>query len=284
MTSFTYHAPSTLETTFDLLERYGVDARLMAGGTDLLVRIRTGRFAPNVIIDIKHVADLNARIALTADQVEIGSLALMADLQSDPVIKRYFPALVEAASSVGSVQIRNRATLAGNLCNASPAADTAPSLLIYGACVKLSSRKGLRILPLDQFILGPGKTALQLGELVRSVVIPLPADGQAATFERLTRRKGVDLATVNVCCQVFESGLVRFAVGAAGPVPFIVEEAESQLVDPALDSMIKKQILNDLMSAAAPISDVRASREYRQAMLVVLARRALERSLERLNS
>jgi carbon-monoxide dehydrogenase medium subunit len=156
--------------------------------------------------------------------------------------------------------------------------------LIYGACVKLSSRKGLRILPLDQFILGPGKTALQLGELVRSVVIPLPADGQAATFERLTRRKGVDLATVNVCCQVFESGLVRFAVGAAGPVPFIVEEAESQLVDPALDSMIKKQILNDLMSAAAPISDVRASREYRQAMLVVLARRALERSLERLNS
>ncbi len=284
MTSFSYHAPLTLETTFDLLERYGADARIMAGGTDLLVRIKTGRIAPRAVIDIKHIADLNASVVLAKDRVEIGSLALMADLQNDPILKRHFLALLEAAASVGSVQIRNRATLAGNLCNASPAADTAPALLIYNALVNLASRKGLRALPLRQFILGPGKTALEAGELVSSITIPLPAADQAAVFSRLTRRKGVDLATINLCCQVFKSGLVRFAIGAAAPVPFLVEETSGRLVDPSLDPEIKDQLLRGLMESAAPISDVRASRDYRQAMLVVLARRALAESLKRLNS
>ena len=284
MTSFNYYAPSTLENAFELIDRYGSEGRILAGGTDLLVRIKTGRIAPRAVIDIKHIPGLNSGIQFEGGQVVIGALSLMADIQDDPSLKQQFPALSEAAASVGSVQIRNRATLAGNLCNASPAADTAPALLIYKAKVKLAGRDGSRILPLEQFILGPGKTALQTGELVESILIPIPSSDQTAAFQRLTRRKGVDLATINVCCQVFNSGLVRFAIGASGPVPFVVEDASGQLVDPNVTSESKKQILHTLMEAAVPISDVRASREYRQAMLVVLAWRTLQISIERLNS
>jgi len=284
MTSFSYHAPSSFEDAFGLIDRFGPDARIMAGGTDLLVRIQTGRISPRAVIDIKHISGLLNSVSLVNDGVEVGALALMTDLQSDPILKKHFFALTEAAASVGSVQIRNRATLAGNLCNASPAADTAPVLLIYRARIKLANRGGTRVLPLDEFILGPGKTALLPGELVESILIPIPSSDQAAAFYRLTRRKGVDLATINICCQVFKSGAARFAVGAAGPVPFVVEETGGQLVDPSVSAESKKQILQKLMEAALPISDVRASREYRQAMLVVLAWRALETSLDRLTS
>ena len=203
MTSFSYHAPTTLDNAFDLIEQFGSDARIMAGGTDLLVRIKTGRVTPSAVIDIKHIAGLDSGISLDGTDLRIGALTLMADLQDDSLVKRNFIALAESAASVGSVQIRNRATIAGNLCNASPAADTAPALLVYGAKVKLSNKVGSRILPLGEFILGPGKTALAPGELLEAVLIPIPSEPQAAAFCRLTRRKGVDLATINVCCQVF---------------------------------------------------------------------------------
>ncbi len=284
MTSFSYHAPTTLDNAFELMDQFGSDARIMAGGTDLLVRIKTGRVAPMAVIDIKHIAGLNSGIVMEGADLRIGALTLMADLQDDPLVKRHFLALAESAASVGSVQIRNRATLAGNLCNASPAADTAPALLVYGAKVRLSNRTGSRILPLNEFILGPGKTALASGELLEAVLIPIPVEPQSAAFCRLTRRKGVDLATINVCCQVFNHGIARFAVGAAGPVPFVVENTTGELVDPKIDLVSKNHILQNLMEAALPISDVRASREYRQAMLVVLARRALESALTRLHS
>lgn len=284
MTKFSYNAPTTLDNAFELMNQFGPDARIMAGGTDLLVRIKTGRVTPSVLIDIKHIEQLNSKIFIDGSNISIGALTLMADLQDDPLVKKYFIALAEAAASVGSVQIRNRATLAGNLCNASPAADTAPALLVYGAKVRLSNRMGSRILPLHEFILGPGKTALAPGELLVAVLVPIPSEPQAAAFCRLTRRKGVDLATINVCCQVLNSGITRFAVGAAGPVPFVVENAKGDLADPNIDLDKKMFILQNVMEAALPISDVRASREYRQAMLAVLARRALETALARLYS
>ena len=283
MNSFSYYKPQTLEQAFELLDQYNSRARLMAGGTDLIVRLKNDQIEPEAVIDIKAITELNSGVVMDGGWIRIGALTLMTDLQNDELINEHLSALAEAAADVGSVQIRNRATLAGNLCNASPAADTAPSQLIYDAQVELASKKGIRTLPLADFITGPGKTALLPGEIVKSIQMPVPSGKQAASFERLTRRKGVDLATVNLCCQVKENGTIRFAVGAAGPVPFIVSDTSGKLADRKPGEVEKTELINALMQSAAPITDVRASKEYRQEMLGVLGYRALVKTLEKLD-
>ncbi len=269
---------------FELIQQYRPDFRLLAGGTDLLVRLKSGRITPEAVIDIKGIPDLQGGIQQTNDSLIIAGLTLMAVLESDPLIKNLFPALAEAVHNVGSVQIRNRATIAGNICNASPAADSAPALLIYNAQVNCISPRGERLVPLHQFISSPGRTALAADELVKEIVLPIPPANQAAAFYRLTRRKGVDLATINLCCQVSTTGLTRFALGAVGPVPFIVEEKEGLLARTDVSIEEKHDLIDALMQKAAPITDVRASREYRQAMLTVLGKRALSMALERLRA
>jgi len=284
MNSFAYHKPQNIGDAVELLRTFGKDARILAGGTDLLVRIKNQQTTPKVVVDLKGIASLNIGIVREKDAFHIGALTLMASLDADQQINTYFPALAEAAASVGSVQIRNRATLGGNLCNASPAADTAPALLIYDASVKVVGSKLTRVIPLTDFILGPGKTALKVDEIVETILIPIPLNEQAASFDRLARRRGVDLATINVCCQIFKSGLTRFAIGAAAPVPFIVEDVSHKLTDPSIKESEKTVIIQKLMEKASPITDVRASQEYRQAMLVVLGKRTLKKSLERLTT
>lgn len=284
MNSFNYYSPKTIQQAFALLNEYGRDAKVLAGGTDLLVRIKIGRATPRAVIDVKGVSELQSYIEKSEGIVHIGALTTMATIQYDSIIIQNFPAIVEAVSNIGSVQIRNRASIAGNLCNASPAADSAPSLLIYGAQVKLISPRGERILSLPEFILGPGKTALEPDELVKEVLLPLPGKDQGAAFKRLTRRKGVDLATINLCCQVRSNGLTRFALGAAGPVPFIVEDPSGKLASKDASAEEKKALIEQIMAPAKPIGDIRASKEYRMAMLVVLGQRALEAAIEQLEN
>jgi len=284
MQSFSYYRPAEIITLFDLMHQYGSSFRFLAGGTDLLVRLKSGRINPSAVIDIKGIPDLQGGIQQTTDSITLGGMTLMATLESDPVIKKLFPALAEAAHNVGSVQIRNRASIAGNICNASPAADTAPALLIYNAMVHCISAERSRIVPLQEFITGPGRTALTSRELVKEIILPIPSGNQAAAFTRLTRRKGVDLATINLCCQVSTAGMTRFALGAVGPVPFIVEERDGILTSNEVSSEDKKSRIKVLMEQAAPITDVRASKEYRQAMLTVLGQRALIMALERLQA
>lgn len=283
MNSFIFIKPKEIEELFDLLDDKAGNYKLLAGGTDLLVRLKSGRISPEVVIDIKQIPALNSGIVIEATKVTIGALTLMAKLESNDFLEANFPALTEAVHNIGSVQIRNRATIAGNLCNASPAADSAPALLIYNASVVCLSRKGERTLPLSEFIIGPGKTALSPEEIVKQIVLPMPSKNQGAAFSRLTRRKGVDLATINLCCQVNQSGLTRFALGAVGPVPFVVEETEGCLLSSELSSEEKKSIISGLMGKATPISDVRASKEYRQAMLTVLGWRAFNSAVKRLH-
>ncbi len=290
--TFRYARPGTLDEVLALLDEHGPGASLLAGGTDLLVRLRAGakRAAPQVVIDLKKVKALRSDIAAcappsgveTGSFLRIGALAVMADIIEDERVRRDFPALVEAAATVGSVQIRNRATLAGNICNASPAADTAPALLVYGAVINLVGIGGRRGIPVNEFFLGPGQTVLRRGELVESLDLPLPQEKVGAAFARLTRRRGVDLATVSTCCLVKASGKTLFAYGAAGPRPFLVSDESGRLVDPRGDPQEKERILQHLISHARPISDVRGSREYRWAMLWVMSRRALQAALDRL--
>lgn len=264
-----YLRPESLAELLALMRAHGPDARLLAGGTDLLVRARKEHEFPLVVIDLKRVAELRADVSEIDGHVRIGARAVMTDLIEHKRLRATFPALVEAALVVGSVQIRNRATVAGNLCNASPAADTAPALLAYRAALNVVSISGARRILLDEFFSGPGRTVLGPGEIVESVDLPLPAGRTGSAFQRLTRRHGVDLAIVSTCCVVHESGDVRFAFGAVGPRPFVVETHENAR-------------LEDIVKRASPISDLRASDEYRTAMLPILARRALNEAKMRL--
>jgi CO/xanthine dehydrogenase FAD-binding subunit len=211
----------------------------------------------------------------------VSPTVVMAEIENHPAVQRFFPALAEAAATVGSIQIRNRATLAGNICHASPAADTAPALLVYGAQLELVSRRQRRRLALDDFFVGPGKTALLPGELVTSIELPLPGRHGAA-FARVTRRRGVDLATINLCCRVDAGGRTMFAYGAVGPRPFLVADESGVLADPSATDAAKDDALMQLLTRASPITDVRGSREYRAAMLLVMSRRALRTAVDRL--
>lgn len=284
MQTFSYYHPTELSALFELVQQYPSAYKLLAGGTDLLVRLKSGRISPKAVIDIKAIPEIQGLIERVGEAFVIGALTLMADLESDPRIQQSYPALAEAVHNVGSVQIRNRATLAGNLCNASPAADSAPALLIYQASVVCLSPRGERTLALQDFITGPGKTALAADEIVKQIILPIPPTNQAATFARLTRRKGVDLATINLCCQVNTNGLTRFVLGAVGPVPVIVEEKDGLLSSPDESETAKRACIESLMQKATPITDVRASKEYRQAMLAVLGYRVLVTALKRLGS
>lgn len=282
MRPFDYVRPNTLDSVLMLLSARGSEARLLAGGTDLLVRLRLGHIQPSLVVDLKRVASLRADVEQVDSFLRIGARTVMTDLIRDERLRRHFPALVEAAAQVGSVQTRNRATLVGNICNASPAADTAPALLVHGAVANLIGLTGGRRVALTDFFLGPGRSALKPGELVQSVDLPLPSGASGAGFSRVTRRYGVDIATINVCCLVSASGETRFAYGAAGPRPFLVADDTGVLADERATPAAKTDQIRKLVAQAAPISDVRGSREYRLAMLEVMSRRTLRSAIERL--
>ena len=268
--SFQYVRPDTVDEVVALLGAHGPAARLLAGGTDLLVRFRLGHVRPAIVIDLKRADGLSDRITDADSSLRVGARVVMADLIADERIRRYFPALVEAARVVGSVQIRHRATLAGNICNASPAADTAPALLVYGAFVNVIGRTGARRVPVADFFTGPGKTVLAADEMVAAIDLPIHRAPVGAAFGRLTRRRGVDLASLNVCCLVTPSGKTRIALGAVAPRPVLIQEDSG-------DAMLDR-----VMAQTSPISDVRASREYRTAMLPIFIRRTLKIATDRL--
>jgi len=282
MHPFTYARPDTVREAVALLAEHAAEAAILAGGTDLIVALRDWTAQPRLVVDIKHIRDLPAGVFIDGGWLRIGAATTMATVESDGRVLSGFPALAEAARTVGSVQIRNRATLAGNVCHASPAADTVPPLLAYGAMIRTESVGGTRRVPATEFFTGPGRTVLEPGEVVTSVDLPLAAEPRGAAFARLTRRRGVDLATVNLCCLVDGSGRARFAYGAVAPTAFLVSEETGVLADEAADVGIKTEALQRLISHSRPISDVRASREYREAMLLTMSRRALAVSLERL--
>jgi carbon-monoxide dehydrogenase medium subunit len=293
VSAFAFASPHSLDQLLALLAERGPAARLLAGGTDLIVQLRSGRAAPDLVIDIKRVHGLSAAIediragaadAGAAPVLRVGARVTMARIARDARMRRHFPALVDAALVVGSVQIRNRATLAGNICNASPAADTAPALLVYGASVNIVGPAGARRLPLERFFAGPGRTALQSAELVSSIDLPLPDVATGAAFGRVTRRRGVDLATINLCALVNGRGDGRFAFGAVGPTPVLASDRGEIAAAASAGPEAFSDAMRLLLAKTSPISDVRGSREYRLAMLEVMTRRAVTAALERLRS
>ncbi|NYJ04108.1 FAD binding domain-containing protein [Petropleomorpha daqingensis] len=272
-----YVRPATRAEALAALAEGGAAARPLVGGTDLLVGLRHHTVEPDVLVDLKGVTDLPEPIVVTDDAVRIGATYTLGELVAHPVVQESYPALVEAALTVGSVAIRNRASLIANSCNASPAADTAPPLLVHGASVTIASADGDRTATLDEFFLGPRRTLCGPGELVVRLDLPRPAAGSGSAFRRLTRRRGVDLATVSVAALVDADGAIVLGMGAVGPRPLLTRTGPVDLADDAaLDAA-----LDELLAPATPISDVRGSREYRLAMLRVLAKRAVLAAADR---
>jgi carbon-monoxide dehydrogenase medium subunit len=284
MRAFAYERPTRLDDALALL-RDGVDARPLAGGTDLIIRLRDRTLQPRTVVDVKRIAELDRDIRPMDGWLRIGARTTMTDLLRDERIGRDFVALAEAAAFVGSVQIRNRATLAGNICNASPAADTAPTLLVYGARVVAVGQAGRRTIPLDDVFVRSGVTTLQPGELVEAIELPLPAGRRGAVHARRTRRRGHDLASVTMACAIGEDRVTRLSFGSVGPRPVLVVDGTGVLADPAAADEAKRERLDELLAGASPSpTSMRASPEYRLAMLRVLALRSVASAIDRLAS
>ena len=284
MRTFTYERPTTLAQAVDLLEGHGPMARPLAGGTDLIIRLRDGSLRPTIVVDVKRIPELRPGIREEAGRLTIGATTVMTDIAADDRVRRQFEALAEAATVVGSVQIRNRATLGGNICNASPAADTATPLLIYRADVVVAGRQGIRRIPITDFFVRSGETTLGPGELVASIELPIPDRRTGSVHLRRTRRRGHDLASVTLSCLVDEVGMTRIAYGSLGPRPVLAVDESGVLADPAAGDEAKTAVLEPMFAAASPSPrSMRSSPEYRLAMLRVLGRRGLALALERLS-
>lgn len=282
MQPFDFLMPSTFAEAAEAWGDSSRDARLLAGGTDLNVALRHGHLHTERVIDLKRVAELRQGIEIDADAIRVPATATMTRLSAFLKSRNLFPALQAAADVVGSIQIRNRATLVGNICNASPAADTVPVLASYGAAVEIRGGVSKRISPVADFIEGNRKIDLARGEIVSAVLIPLPEGPRGCAFDRITRRRGVDLATANLCCTLDADGVAVFSFGAVSPRPLIVEDRSGVLADPAATAEDRAPVLAALADRATPITDVRASAGYRAAMLQVMGERALVRARQRL--
>lgn len=273
-----YHRPLSTEEAVATLASEPETSRILVGGTDLLVAMRHQAVEPTVVVDIKGVWDLVPPISVDEEAVTFGPTATMSDVVAHPVVREWFPALVEAAVLVGSVAIRNRASLIANSANGSPAADTSPPLVALDASVTIAAVGGERTAALRDFFLAPRRTLCGPGEMVTSMRVPRPASGSSSSFERMTRRRGVDLATCSVAALVDADGTMTVGLGALGPTTLLggpvppVDLSSQEELEAAVDA---------LLGPATPIGDVRAGRAYRTAMARVLTRRAVLRAAAR---
>lgn len=273
---FRYHRARSASEVDDLLATLGTDARVIAGGTDLLVQIRAGARRPQHVIDVADVAELS-RIDVQGNRFRIGAAVPVCAIRESPQVVTRFAALVEGCRNVGSLQIQSRATLAGNACNASPAADTSPALLVYDAVVGIRSADGAREVAITDFWSGPGRTVLRAGEWVDHVTLTDPGV-HGSSYVKLGRTRGVDLAIVGIACVAVED-TVRFACASMAPTARRISALEELLSShpdapaTAVDAAIGSEL--------TPISDIRAGARYRLAMAGVCARRAYAQALHR---
>lgn len=272
-----YMAPSSLKEACHLLKEYQNKARLLAGGTDLIPKMKKRAITAEIIIDLNRIPGLSG-IEIRGDRLHIRGLTRLAEIKESPLVKEKAPALAQAIGLMASPPIRNRATIVGNLCTASPAADTAPPLLVLDALVKMESIRGERIVPLSEFFLGPEKTVKRPDEILTEVIIPVQ-EGNSA-FMKLGRRKAFTLAVVSAAAFVrtrkgkFEE--VRVALGAVAPIPMRGRKVEEALKGSEVNEQKIVQAAERVREEVSPITDVRASAEYRKDMSYVLTKRILE--------
>ena len=280
--------PKTLSKAFFLLKKHKAAARVIAGGTDLLPKMKRREVAPKYLIDLRGIPSLNFIKYDRKKGLRIGAATTLSEILESPVISEHYPILIDAVSKMASSQIRNIATLGGNLCNGAPSADTAPPLIALTARVKLAGLRGKRTLLLEDFFEGPEKTVMNPFELVTEIQVPPSHPRESGTYLKHTRRGAMDLATVGVAVYLALDSKenackdIKISLGAVAPTPMRAKKAE--------DFLIKKRFDDDLIEHAAEIASqearpkltsFRAPPEYKKEMVKVFTKRAIKRSLEK---
>jgi carbon-monoxide dehydrogenase medium subunit len=283
-----YEAPDSLEGAVALLAGAKGEARVLAGGTDLLVQMRADILDPDLIVDIKKIAETRS-VTQERGGWRIGAAVTGAELKEHAQLKKTWPGVVEAANLIGSTQVQGRATLGGNLCNGSPAADSVPALIAAGAVATLAGPRGKRDLPVEDVMLGPRKLALQKGEIVASFLLPPRAARSSDAYLRFIPRTEMDIAVVGagVSLTVDGAGIItaaRVSLGAVAPRVLLVPEAAQAIMGSRLDAAAQERLEAAARAACRPIDDKRGTTEFRIQVAGVLARRAALIALDRARS
>jgi CO/xanthine dehydrogenase FAD-binding subunit len=285
--SFDYVRAGAPQEVVDLLKAYGERARLLMGGTDLFPGLRDGLFRPDVVVDVKGLPGMRDIQYDEASGLTVGAAVTMNELAHHADVQARYPLLAQAAGQVASYQIRNRATLGGNLCNASPCADTAPATVVLEADLVLYGPGGERLVPASAFFLGPGQTALAPNELMMAIRFPPPLPKAASRYLKLGRCRAGDLSLVGVAVHGVADGApsgyrFRIGLGSVAPVPLRVAEAEELLATHSPGEAIFAEAAAKAMEAASPITDVRGTAGYQKAMVRTLTLRGLRAVWEQL--
>lgn len=277
--NFEYFDPKTVSQAVRLLRKHQGSTKVLAGGTDLFLRMRHRAVMPDVIVDLKRIKALSGLRYSGQKGLRIGATVTHAEVESHASVRRHYGALAAAVGWVGSLQTRHRGTVAGNLCNASPAADTAPALLAYRAEVKIVGPDGDRQVPIDAFFQGPGQTVLRPDEIVTEILVPPPPSKLGWGFLRRTRT-AIDIALVSSCAVIRADngvcGEASIGLGAVASTPLRANDAEALLRGKQPNPDLLEAVGKAAAAACRPISDVRCSAEYRQDMAEVLTRRCVE--------
>ena len=277
-----FFSPSTLADASRILADHNGDARALAGGTDLLIRMKRKQWTPRAVISLNRIAGLN-EIAWNGE-LKIGARVTLNQLIRSNIIREHFPVLAHTARTMAGVQVRSLATVGGNLCNASPSADMAPPLIALNARAVIVGVDGERVVPLDEFFVGPGKSVLQPGEILREILVPRSDATLRASYHKLEHRQAMDIAMVGVgiSLQSLVSNLqspmcqdIRIVLGAVAPTPLRAKRAEEILRGQILNEENITKAARVAAEEAKPIDDVRSSAWYRREMVEVLTRRQL---------
>lgn len=280
-----YHRAETVEEAVKLLAEGGVDTRVLAGGTDLLAQMRAGRVRPQRVVDLKRIPELR-RIEEDEDGFRVGAAVSGAEMGEHPTLGQHWPGVVEATELIGSTQIQGRASLGGNLCNASPAADSVPALIAASANCSIVGPSGRREVPVEEIVTGPGQTSLAPGEIVMHFRLSSRAAHSGDAYLRLIPRSEMDIAVVGagVALALDDDGrcvACRVGLGAVAPTPLLVESAGRALVGRPVDDESLADLAEAASEAARPIDDMRGTRAYRIRVAGVLARRAASIAAQR---
>jgi CO/xanthine dehydrogenase FAD-binding subunit len=280
-----YEAPTTLQQALGILAAQGEKARPLAGGTDIIIQLRQGVRATRTLVDVKKIRELRELSFDPKTGLRLGAAVSCIEVTENVDLRRRYPGLAEAAHLIGSLQIQNRASVGGNLCNGSPAADTTPALIALGARARIAGAGGEREVAVEDFCTAPGQTVLKPGELLVQILVPPPAAHSADAYLRFIPRNEMDIAVVGVGSALTLDGervtAARIALGAVGPTPILARKAAESLIGKKLDESALAAAARLATEATSPIDDMRGTAEFRRHVTGVLTRRTLKIAAER---
>lgn len=280
MKYFEYFAPKKISEALALLHRYKDQAKVLAGGTDLLVQMKKSDLQPRYVVGLKRIPDLAGIQYHKNKELRLGAMTTISEIESSSIVKENFPILSGAAKTIGSVQVRNRATVGGNLCRAAPSADLVPALLVLDAQLKIRSLDTERIVQLQDFFLGPGETVLEYNEMLTEIKISPPSSGMG-TYLKYGPRQTMDLATVGAAVYMAIDPIgsicksIKIALGSVAPTAFRAKEAEKSLLGEKLTPVRIEEAAKIASNQSSPITDVYGLDWYKKSIIIVLVKRAI---------